>query len=161
MEDSQARVEKTLKEGLEECRKSSMEINRAISEGSEIVSVFVEETTKQGDIIPVESLEEEENKTADARVLLVSSWIGFDQNKIIKGTEAVCVILRPNEIETAEGFIATYGEEEEEEEIEDPLVEDSECVCGANLQMCEKNQHIFGGHLQDYIPDTCVESNPK
>lgn len=137
------------------------EVNRAVRDGRDVASVIADESTRRGDIIDISqfSVEGEIDEDAEefkARVLAVTPRTGIDENGVqIHCVEALCVILKPGDISSIDDFAAMYGEDAEEElETEDIAAEQIEehsntCTCGADLQMCETNQKVFGGHLND------------
>ena len=124
-----------------------------------------DEHTPESDESPEEAAEEE---TKHARVIAVRSMTGIDTltMEMHAVCDAICVVLKPGDITTEEDFAGLYGDESREaadalfeasseelgeaavaqaqEEAPDPNV----CSCGANREMCERNQNVFGGHLQ-------------
>jgi len=143
------------------------EINKAERDGRDVAHVIADESTRRGDIIEISQFAEggevdEDAEEFKARVLAVSPRSALDDNGVlVHCVEALCVVLQPGDIESLDDFAAMYGDEDSEpqEELEaegedsdtpEIIEEDpSICPCGADIQMCEKNQEVFGGHLND------------
>jgi len=125
--------------------------NKAKADGKEIIGVTVEVGTKVGDVIAIVPVEEtdddEETAELQAQVLATSDCEGLSEDgEIVQYCDAICVLVQPGEIETAEEFAATYGEDEEGPgKTENANL----CGCGANKMMCEKNQNVFGTHINE------------
>jgi ferric-dicitrate binding protein FerR (iron transport regulator) len=112
---------------------------------------------------------EEAGETKKVKVIACHEMTGIDPETfaVRQATYAWCVILKESDITTEEEFADLYAnkeasdalfeatgeelgeaavaqaQEEAEEEVEDPNV----CSCGANREMCQRNQNVFGGHL--------------
>ena len=135
---------------------------KAESDGREITMVIAAGDVSRGDLIAIAKFNEdgsvdEEAEEGQARVLMTSSRMAHDDNgKIVHCVEALCVILQDGDIETVDEFASMYGNDEEETPVEVSAEEEPEivedpnvCSCGADRPMCEKNQQIFGGHLNE------------
>lgn len=112
---------------------------------------------------PVEAPKEEEEAPGDevrqARVIAVHTMTGIDPRDMTmhKIHDAICVLLEPGDMTTEDEFAALYSDGEEPQEApgedSDPVEvaepqDPNVCSCGANRAMCERNQNVFGGHLQ-------------
>ena len=87
---------------------------------------------------------------------------------------AWCSVIKDGDITTEEEFAALYADEDtknatdalfeatseelgeaavaqaqEEAAVEAEIVDPNVCSCGANREMCERNQNVFGGHLNE------------
>lgn len=165
MEDLESTFDRIIEETYQHYKIVREEINKAAQDGRTIANVISDKSTRRGDIITISHFSEDGTIDEDveeftARVLGTSPRTGRDENgNTIQCVDALCVILKPGDIESLDDFAAMYGNEEDsdEEELEaedsDSTEERSEnedtCPCGANLQMCETNQKVFGGHLND------------
>jgi hypothetical protein len=133
-------------------------IEAAHRSGKELIKIVCSPNTRRGDIIKIvpmgcdEDIPEEDKLTG--KVIAVHGATGIDPEtmKMHRMCEAICAILQPGDITTEEEFAGLYGEDElelveaaEAAEPQDPNV----CSCGANREMCERNQNVFGGHLNE------------
>jgi hypothetical protein len=161
LEDS---FERMFEETYQHYKIVQSEINKADRDGREIAHVVAEIGTKRGDIIEISQFPEDGSEVDDgdekfkARVLAVVPRSAIDEHGVrIECVEALCIVLQPGDIESLDDFAALYGndedaqeasEEEDSESVEES-VDSNECPCGADLHMCQKNQEVFGGHLND------------
>ena len=115
---------------------------------------------KRGDTIditqaePVEGEEEEDKK---ARVIACHEVMGVHPEtlEVVRINYAWCAVLEEGDSTSEEEFAALYADEEDTADAEDTPQEEVEevdpnvCSCGANREMCERNQNVFGGHLNE------------
>lgn len=176
MDNMEDRIEHMLKEAYEDAGRERRELNEAHASGREIIQVICDPSTKRGDIIDItqmlseegeeegeeeggeaggEAGEEagEEAEKKEAKVVACHEMTGINPEtfEVRQISYAWCYVLRPGDITTEEDFAALYADNEPvedtvEEEVEDE-VDPNVCSCGANREMCERNQNVFGGHL--------------
>jgi hypothetical protein len=156
-------IEKAIDKVFEDMKRAHGELDAARRTGKNIISVACDPSTKRGDIIDVAPLGEngEISEAAEiekkARVVATHEMVGInpDTHEISCFLEAICILLEDGDITTEEDFATLYaeGEKPQEEDIEEIAEAESEdpniCSCGANRQMCERNQNVFGGHLNE------------
>ena len=156
--------ESMIDRAIESMHRAFSEVEAAHKAGKELIQIICPPDTRRGDIIKVIP-KEFEGEHADcpdedklkARVLAVQGMTGIDPEtmEMHRICEAVCAILRPGDITTEEEFAGLYGEDEDSEETEEAVEAAEEpqdpnvCECGANREMCERNQNMFGGHVNE------------
>ena len=150
------------------------DIEAAHKSGKELVKIVCAPGTRRGDIVKIvptgveEDCPEEDKLTG--RVIAVHTMTGIDTEtmQMKQVCEAICAILKPGDLTTEEDFAGLYGEDEEDsaadalfeatsEELGEAVVAQAQeeapdpnvCSCGANREMCERNQNVFGGHLNE------------
>ena len=170
MDSMEDRIERMLENAFADAERAQKEMDAAHASGKEIIQVLCDTDTKRGDIIDItkeqpEDGEEEEVKKV--KVIACHEMTGMDPEtfEIRHVNYAWCVVLNESDITTEEDFAALYANKEasdalfeatpEElaeaavaqarEEASDPNL----CSCGANREMCDRNQNVFGGHLND------------
>lgn len=162
MEDMMDRIERHIESAMAEAERCRRDLDTAHAAGKEIIQVVCDPHTKRGDIIeitPVEDVEKEEGEVKTIRVVACHQMMGFDPETM--ETHEICyafgIVLEAGDITTEEEFAALYAGEDAPEAVEasesdeepaeaaDPNV----CECGANREMCERNQGVFGGHLNE------------
>ena len=143
------------------------DIEAAAHSGREVVQVVCKESTKRGDVFEIAPMDEngeamdpegEDSEALTVKVIAVHSMTGIDPDtlQIRRVCEALCVVLEPGDITTEEEFAALYADFDSKASEDAPegdsealvLAAPNVCSCGANRQMCERNQNVFGGHLQ-------------
>lgn len=168
MENLEDAFESILEETYQHYKVVHAEIEKADRDGRDVAHVIADSGTKRGDIIEISKFSEEgtaneDEEAFEARVLAVMPRTALDDSgDIVRCVEALCVVLKPGDVESLDDFAALYGDgdgdsDNEQEELElgdndseEPVeLKNHICPCGANLQMCEKNQEVFGGHLND------------
>jgi len=164
--------ERMLEETYQRYRVVQEEINKAERDGRAVAHVITDQGTKRGDIISIsrysaDGTVDEDAEEFKARVLATVPRTALDEaQNTVQCVEALCVVLQPGDVESLDDFAAMYGDEDEDEddeqqeeplEAEDRASEElsaepedpNACPCGADRHMCEKNQKVFGGHLND------------
>lgn len=119
----------------------------------------------------------DEETKQKARVLHVTpvEFFNPEGQEVFPGTEVICVLLDENDLTTEDEFKAMYGEGEEESEVQEtpevsgkeisvesvspvstdvevtvePVRDPNECECGADREMCARNQDMLGYHLNE------------
>ena len=170
MDNIEDRIERLLEEAFADADRARRELDAAHAAGREIIQVVCDLSTKRGDIIditptPSEDGEEdgeeageeagEEVEKREAKVILCHAMTGINSEtcEVRHINYAWCYVLRPGDITTEEDFAALYDDsgpvETAEVEVEvETTVDPNTCSCGANREMCERNQNVFGGHLE-------------
>jgi hypothetical protein len=173
MDTIEDRIERVLESAFAEAERARKEIDAAAAAGKEIIQVLCDPGTKRGDIIDItkddpEEGEEEEPKKVKVVACHQISGMNPENFEVHHVNYAWCIVLKDSDITTEEDFAALYSDkeatdalfaatgeelgeaavaqaEEEAEEPQDPNV----CSCGARRDMCERNQNVFGGHLNE------------
>ncbi|KKN46606.1 hypothetical protein LCGC14_0671110 [marine sediment metagenome] len=153
MED---RIERMLEEAFADADLARRELDAAHASGKEIIQVVCDPATKRGDIIDITQTDSEEGEEAEkreAKVIVCHEMTGINSEtfELRHIKYAFCYVLKPGDITTEEDFAALYADNEPVEaaveEVEVEEVDPNVCSCGANREMCERNQNVFGGHL--------------
>lgn len=165
MED---RIERLLEDAYADAERARKELDAAHASGKETIQVICAPGTKRGDIVDITQIDHEvamevngetdkEAERKKARVVICHEMTGvnpetFEMHRV---SYAWCYLIKEGDITTEEDFAALYADdesvetsvEEEEVEVEVEEVDPNVCSCGANREMCERNQNVFGGHL--------------
>lgn len=165
MDSLEDTYERMLEDSYRTYKVIQSEVSKANREGRDVAHVIADPGTKRGDIISISQFSEdgsvdEEAEEFKARVLATMPRSALDDTGVVVDcVEALCIVLKPGDIESLDDFAALYGDSEDSEqealEAEDSDSEPEEpedaniCPCGADIQMCETNQRVFGGHLNE------------
>lgn len=158
-------LEHLMENALADAERARKDINAASAAGKEVVQVLCDANIKRGDIIDITHAEpgEGEEREEDKKVKVIAchemTGIHPETLEIRSCHYAWCIVLKDGDITTEEEFAALYAddndnddetvEELEEAEVEAEVVDPNVCSCGANREMCERNQNVFGGHLNE------------
>jgi hypothetical protein len=166
-----------LERALSQMERASSDIEAAHKSGKELIKILCAPGTKRGDIIKIipAGMDEDcpEEDKMPGKVIAVHGMTGIDPEtmQMHRMCEAIVALLKPGDITTEEDFASLYSEDPSEEqdaavkalfdatpeelgeaavaqaqeEAPDPNV----CSCGANREMCARNQNVFGGHLNE------------
>jgi hypothetical protein len=149
-------LESIINKALTYMERACQDVDEAVAKGKKVVQVGCAPGTRRGDIIEITPIvpQEGEPDTMKARVIAVNPSTTLSGESLHRVFEALCVVIEPGELTTEEEFAALYTEEasedpeaEEAEEAEE--VDPDVCSCGADKIMCERNQNVFGGHLNE------------
>lgn len=171
-------MESMIDRAIAHMEQDAANIEAAHKSGKELIRIVCAPDTRRGDIIKIvpagsdEDIPDEDKMTG--KVIAVHGMTGIDPEtmQMHRMCEAICAILQPGDITTEEDFAGLYGEDDEEqaaavealfdatpEELAEAAVAEAEaeeeapdpnvCSCGANREMCARNQNVFGGHLNE------------
>jgi hypothetical protein len=159
MDNMEDRIERMLEEAFADADRARRELDAAHASGKEITQVMCDPAIKRGDIIDITQTDSEEGEEAEkrkAKVIICHERTGINPEtfEMHHASYAWCYVIRPGDITTEEDFAALYADNESveaavEEEAEVEAVDPNMCSCGANREMCERNQNVFGGHLNE------------
>lgn len=165
MDDFEDRIERMMEQAFADAERAKRELDTAHAKGREIIQALCKPSTKRGDIIevsveemPMEPAEgDEEAPTQKLKVVVVHAITGMDPDtlEMSRVNIAVGYIMTDDDITTEEDWAALYSdgpEEPQEASADEPEVEPQDpniCSCGANREMCQRNQNVFGGHLNE------------
>ena len=176
-EGLEALIEHRMGQMFEEASKIQGQVDAAQKHGKKVTCVMGPPDVKTGDIIDVmrynaEHPEGDSETKKKARVLHampVELW-NKATDETCSVSEVLCVLLDEGDLTTADEFHAMYGEGEAEvqeasgEEIPVPSVptptpavevkigpvrDPNVCECGADREMCMRNQDLIGMHINE------------
>ena len=161
MDNIEDRIERMLEDAFADAELARRELDAAHAAGKEIIRVMCDLSIKRGDIIDITQTDPEEGEEAEkreAKVIICHEMTGINPEtfELRHVNYAFCYVIRAGDITTEEDFAALYADSEtveavvEEVEVETEEVDPNVCSCGANREMCERNQNVFGGHLNEY-----------